>query len=728
MILQAKTYWPAAISANLWPYAVRAANDGLSVGIPKGKQHTRIELFSGSRVLPKLRNHHTFGCPAYVLKNKLQAGQKINKWDSRARLGINLGQSPKHARSVALILNPTTGLVSPQYHIKFDELFETVRNSVDPAHGAWKVKAKFQTKRVIAKSREDHRKDRDKEQTQPQTTNAEGDHWTTSDEIEQEDKETEVSATETTDHEGEQQESTGNRRSSRRRKQTVRYESYRQTLGLEASREVLDLEPFGREHMDDPIAFAASSDPDTLYYNQAMNQPDRLQFVEAMKKEITDHTSRGHWTIVPRATVPKDCKVLPSVWSMKRKRRVDTGDIYKHKSRLNVHGGKQVKGIDYQETYSPVVQWATIRLVLILGLLYNWYTLQLDYILAFPQADIDITTYMEIPRGIEVEHGNTRDYVLRLEKNLYGRCQAPRVWGLHRDKGLKELGFTQSKIDECMFVKDNTILLVYVDDAIVTGPSKEEIEEIYDQLDSKFDISYEGDITDYLGVHITRTSSQGIQLTQKKLINSIIRDMNLLETTKARDTPIKTTTLLTKGENLNKHAATWKYRSILGKLNFLEKSTRPDLAYAVHNCARFMEDPRENHTTAVMDIARYLLQTRDQGIIMTPTNESFECYVDADFAGLWDAETAEHDRTTARSRSGFIVKFAGCPVIWSSKLQTEIALSTTAAEYVALSMAMREVLPLIELLQELRKFGLIKSINTPKVYCKVSKTTQERSK
>ena len=103
------------------------------------------------------------------------------------------------------------------------------------------------------------------------------------------------------------------------------------------------------------------------------------------------------------------------------------GEVYKHKSRLNVHGGKQVKGIDYEETYAPVVQWASIRLLLILGIILGWYTLQLDYILAFPQADIYITTYMEIPQGIEIPTGRTKDYVLRLEKNLYGRCQGPRV-------------------------------------------------------------------------------------------------------------------------------------------------------------------------------------------------------------------------------------------------------------------------------------------------------------
>ena len=113
---------------------------------------------------------------------------------------------------------------------------------------------------------------------------------------------------------------------------------------------------------------------------------------------------------------------------MKRKQRLHTGEVYKHKSRLNVHSRKQIKGVDYQDTYAPVVQWALIQLVLILGLMLGRYTLQLDYVLAFPQAEIDIETYMEIPQGVEVEQGNPKDYVLRLEKNLYGRCQAPRVW------------------------------------------------------------------------------------------------------------------------------------------------------------------------------------------------------------------------------------------------------------------------------------------------------------
>ena len=261
--------------------------------------------------------------------------------------------------------------------------------------------------------------------------------------------------------------------------------------------------------------------------------------------------------------------------------------------------------------------------------------------------------------------------------------------------------------------------MVYVDDAILTGPSKEELEQAYDELDSEFSISYEGDLSDYLGVHIERTENGGIKLTQSKLIETIIKDMNLLERTKPRRTPAKSSLILNSGADKKDHLANWKYRSIIGKLNFLEKSTRPDIGYAVHNCARFMENPKENHTEAIMDIVRYLKGTKDKGIELNPNDSSFECYVDADFAGLWDSESAEDDRTTARSRTGYIIKYGGCPIVWSSKLQTEIALSTTAAEYVALSTAIREVLPLMEMLEEIVKLGVMPTAPTPIIRCKV---------
>ena len=128
-------------------------------------------------------------------------------------------------------------------------------------------------------------------------------------------------------------------------------------------------------------------------------------------------------------------------------------------------------------------------------------------------------------------------------------------------------------------------------------------------------------------------------------------------------------------------------------LNFLEKSTRPDIAYAVHQCARFCCEPKQSHIDAVIHLAKYLQGTKDKGIIFNPCKDkSFETYADADFAGNWNKNTAEEDPSTAKSRSGYLITLGSSPVLWSSKLQTQIALSTTEAEYMALSQALRETI------------------------------------
>lgn len=122
------------------------------------------------------------------------------------------------------------------------------------------------------------------------------------------------------------------------------------------------------------------------------------------------------------------------------------------------------------------------------------------------------------------------------------------------------------------------------------------------------------------------------------------------------------------------------YRSIIGKLNFLEKSTCPELAYAVHQCACICPDPKHSHGEAVKPIGRYLLSRREQGIILTPKQDTVNCWVNASHAGEWKKETASNDEDMAKSRTGYLIMFAGCPLIWSSKLQTDIALSSTQVE------------------------------------------------
>ena len=116
-------------------------------------------------------------------------------------------------------------------------------------------------------------------------------------------------------------------------------------------------------------------------------------------------------------------------------------------------GGKQKFGINYFETYSPVVNWFSIRLMLVLSILNKWHTRQVDFIQAYPQADIEYDLYMELPKGIQTKHGDGKTHVLKLLKNLYGQKQAGRVWSQHLSQGLKDIGFEPSNVDECVFLQ-----------------------------------------------------------------------------------------------------------------------------------------------------------------------------------------------------------------------------------------------------------------------------------
>jgi hypothetical protein len=124
------------------------------------------------------------------------------------------------------------------------------------------------------------------------------------------------------------------------------------------------------------------------------------------------------------------------------------------------------------------------------------------------------------------------------------------------------------------------------------------------------------------------------------------------------------------------------------------------------------------HTDAVHHIVRFLTGTRDEGIILRPRGVSFECFADTDFCGLWDKDMAEEDANTAKSRMGYLLTYAGCPLVWASKLAGPFCLSTTEAEYVSLSVALRQVIPVMDLLEEMKAQGIVSSEHTPQVFCK----------
>jgi Reverse transcriptase (RNA-dependent DNA polymerase) len=187
---------------------------------------------------------------------------------------------------------------------------------------------------------------------------------------------------------------------------------------------------------EEPYSYAASSDPDVLYLKDAMKADDSEQFVKAMQDEVQAHVQNNNWILVHKSKVPANRKILPAVWVFRRKRDIATRIVKKWKARLNLHGGKQVKGLDYWETYAPVALWPSIRLIMYAAVLNNWTTRQVDFVQAFPQAPVETDIYMKIPQGFHVS-GGTKDHCLKLLNNLYGQKQAGRVWNNFLTNGLK---------------------------------------------------------------------------------------------------------------------------------------------------------------------------------------------------------------------------------------------------------------------------------------------------
>jgi Reverse transcriptase (RNA-dependent DNA polymerase)/GAG-pre-integrase domain len=731
-LIHAIRRWPDAVNTHLWPYALRKANNSYNLSLPINQETTPIELFAGSNVAPNLKYEHPFGCPAYVLEKSMQTGFKAPKWGSRARLGIYLGNSEYYAASVSLVLSLSTGLVSPQYHVKHDDQFITVSPSMgaEIPKSEWQNKCHFVGQQLIQNKRyrsladvpiTDHQSIQQQENKVPE---AELTPSVTDDPIVQEPTPEEPNVQVQVEPPFQVQPNvpvvqqadppimTRSGRITGPPSRLQDYVVYEATVDVERVTPMIDTMS--------PLTFAASSDPDTLYFHEAMKAHDREQFINAMKDEIEGQTKNGNWVVIEKSKIPQNARVLPAVWAMRRKRRVLDGAIYKWKSRLNVDGGKQIQGLDYWETYAPVTSWGTIRTILVLSIINQWEIMQLDFVQAYPQAPIQAEMYMALPKGFLVE-GSREHHVLKLVRNIYGQKQAGRVWNEFLINGLKELGFAQSSYDMCLLWRGSCLLVIYTDDTIVTGPDLQSFKTAISDIAGKFTITTTEGLADFLGVNI-KVELQGKKITfsQPQLIRSIIRDLGLdHDGCKAQPSPCVANSLMHEFVDSPPHTEPWSYRSVIGKLNYLEKSSRPDISYAVHQCARFCSNPKVEHSAAVKRIGRYLLSSMDRGIICQPNDESLTCYSDASFLGEWNKGQTPDNPVSARSRTGYILMYAGCPIIWCSKLQTEIAHSATEAEYIALSQALKEVTSMMYLLEELKAANFELNVAIPKVHCKL---------
>jgi Reverse transcriptase (RNA-dependent DNA polymerase) len=782
MLIQANRRWRSCINAHLWPYAVRMASEQVNCmpNMQREDKQTPMQVFSGSKVHSNIKHWHHFGSPVYVLEKELQTNSPFGKWKSRSKVGIYLGRSPQHSRNVALVLSKVTGLVSPQFHVKHDSRFQTVREEKQDTPAQWMVKAGFVgvaepsdrgSKRLAnggkspAGKRKGGRKGNNRQpegaeiapgntgvvpiwQGPPEQEDREAAQgqqmWQMPElpaeppypnpfiEAQDEPAIQDEYEDEQAEPNNEEQTTTRSGRASKKAPRLIEAMLAEAMIaetkdnGSEVEGEIFCLEamfPESRNDQADPLlAFKATTDPDTMYLHEAMREPDREEFKKAMVKEVKDQMDNKNFIIIKRSKVPQGEPVMPTVWQMKRKRDILTRAVKKWKARLNIDGSKMVKGLHYDESYSPVASWNSIRTMLLLAAQHNWHTVQLDYVLAFPQAPIERTLYMEIPKGFEIEGYDRKDYVLELHRNVYGSKNAGRTWYQYLCKKLvEEVGFVQSKIDKCVFYKGTVMYVLYTDDSVIAGPNKAEIEGVIEDIRrAKLDITIEGDIQDFLGINIDRKEDGTIHLTQPHLIDGILKDLRLDgPDVKIKSTPAKSSDILRRHQGSEAFDESFDYRSVIGKLNYLEKGTRADISYISHQCARFAVSPKKEHGEAIKWLGRYLKGTRDEGLILKPDGKSgLEVYVDADFVGNWDPDDTE-SRDSARSRHGYIIKFNGCPIVWKSQMATEIAMSSTESEYTGASYALREAIPIMDLLKEIKSHGTKIPSCVAKVHCRL---------
>ena len=825
LMLHAQFHWPDEFDQDLWPFALSYSAWLYNHTPGKTNGLAPMELFCGTKMSCEyLRRARVWGCPTYILDPRLQDGKKIPKWEPRSRRGQFLGFSPDHSTNIGLQRNLNTGAISPQFHVVYDEKFQTVASeqSVDlqetfthlfktnrvneledtpvedrpEIHDDWltadEITARNEARNAKRKQRTAAPAESDDEgyetdgndshfdydingeaneeaplgddnindpNTDPNEEPAENNP---NDQVKPEPEAPVGADQDATLDQGEPEQPNpepdplGRGHRKKERNQFLRDDIWILQSGFNSlkqnskalmsrfayrmsertrrplSRDVSFLmsidwgqtssdpiaqryeqillavsDPFTREiYLEVPLALAARANAaDTPTLREILNyeDPDEVEaWFESMGDEMNELYEKDTFDEVDRSeAILAGKQVIPSTWAFRRKRNPDL-TLKRRKSRFCIRGDlMKSDDLTKDSTYAPVIDWGTLRMLFAMSVQHKLYTTQIDFKNAFVQADLPEPIYVEYP---ELFRKGNEGKVLKVKKSLYGDRRAPRLWYDHVRTTLvsPKYGFTVSTIDHCLFLKDGMAIALYVDDAIIMCNDKKDADDFLHQLTAdNFDFTREASLARYLGIEIESRTDGSLCLKQPGLTDRVIQALGL-EDASTKSTPA-TGPLGRCLDSASYDNAEFNYRSVVGMLMYLSGNARLDIAYAVHQCARFSADPRMPHAVALKRIGRYLKGTRDQGFIIKPDKRcNLDCYVDADFAGLWNYEDLQ-DPSVARSRTGYFITLGNTPVVWSSKLQTEIALSTMESEYIALSTALRALLPMRELQASISK-------------------------
>ena len=445
--------------------------------------------------------------------------------------------------------------------------------------------------------------------------------------------------------------------------------------------------------------------PPGEWYKASANIALSARVIPVSYKAATDPSNVDFWT--PGINKEHECLIRNKTWILVKREpgmpvlpnkyvfRVKDGGP---KARLVALGCLQMYGVDYLETFAPVVKLTTIRTLLALAAAFDLECEQMDVVTAFLNGDLEEDIYMEIPEGLRTPENE--GMVCKLLKSLYGLKQAPRQWyaKIHQYL-LDNLNFSSSDNDPCLYVRNSksgiVIVALYVDDLLILGSCKSEIAVIKGELSARFEMKDMGAAKVMLGIEITRDrASRKVFIAQQEYITEVLKRFRM-ESTRTVSTPMDKSTLVqldAPGEQVGPNVP---YRQAIGSLIYLVSCTRPDLAFTVRRLSQYLEKPKQQHWTAVKRVFRYLHSTRHQGILYNgKQGVDVIGYADSDYAGC---------TSSRKSTSGYVFLLAGGAVSWKSKKQTVVATSSCEAEYIASCVATKEAIWLSRLLADLQK-------------------------
>jgi hypothetical protein len=429
---------------------------------------------------------------------------------------------------------------------------------------------------------------------------------------------------------------------------------------------------------------------DPSSYREAINSSEAHHWENAMQAEMKSLAEMQTWEVVNR---PTDRSVVGCRWCFKAKTD-DAGNVQRYKARVVAKGYSQIEGVDYTDTFAPVLRNESLRFLISNAAAHKLNLHHLDVDSAFLNGDLSEEVFMELPEG----YPNRTTNVAHLKKSIYGLKQAARIWNHKFVSFLKSLGFTQSSADPCMFIRtyengERAFLGLVVDDMVMAG-KPEQIAEWKTALMSEFKMKDLGPLSHFIGVKVSR-NADSIALSQRKYVENILSVFGMSDC-KSLPTPLPNTADLdnhyTAEDDYKAFGDRALYQRAIGSLIYLSNLTRPDICFSVNFLARKMAAPTNADWKLVQHLFRYLRGTADYALTYSAHPQRLQGYSDASYG---------ENSPDRKSTSGYVFILNGGAISWSSRKQDIVTLSSTESEYVALTDSFKEGLWLRGLMRDL---------------------------